>query len=80
MISNDNFDNCRRCYSVANYEENHQKTKIKKSLEEAVSAIYLADSSDFKPALYSIVRILGGEDAFNLLMESPSEAYQIYCV
>ena len=65
-----------------------EQEKLKKALGEAVAAIYFADNSDYlhlnplgdfyKPALWSIVRILGGKEAEDLLMDAPQQAYKTY--
>jgi hypothetical protein len=45
------------------------------ALGEAVSALYFADDSDYKGALQTIVRDLGGQAALDLLDSNPSAAY-----
>ena len=55
-----------------------QETRIKKALAEAVAAIYFNDSSDYGTALWSVVHLLGGEEAATLLEEDEAEAYAQY--
>ncbi len=48
---------------------------IDAALHEAIAAIYLDDGSDFKPALWRVVSILGGPSCIKLLEESPRACY-----
>ena len=52
---------------------------IATALSSAVSAIYLADSSDYLTALWEIAGTLGGDDAVSLLSEDERAAYERYC-
>lgn len=45
------------------------------ALGEAVAALYFADDSDYKTALRTIVRDLGGQATLDLLDADPSAAY-----
>ena len=49
------------------------------ALDEAVAAIYFADSSDYLSALWKIVSLLGGDEAVALLESDVSAAYKKYC-
>lgn len=49
-----------------------------KALHEAIAAIYFADDSDYKSALWKIVELLGGDEAVKLLEEKPGVAYLKY--
>lgn len=51
---------------------------VKDALKCAISAIYFDDSSDYATALWQIVQYLGGDDAYNLLEEDSSMAYNKY--
>lgn len=48
---------------------------IDAALHEAIAAIYFDDSSKFGPALWSVVRILGGPCCAKLLEENPRACY-----
>lgn len=52
--------------------------KTEKALGTAVAAIYLNDNSDYIKALWSIVRILGGDEAADLLSVDEQAAYTRY--
>lgn len=52
--------------------------KVAEALGEAVAAIYFDDSSDFSASLWEIVRLLGGDEAVNLLDENANAAYRRY--
>lgn len=56
------------------------KGSIKKALQAAVEAIHFADSSDYKKALFVVVKQLAGKDCVSALMKSSSEVYQRICV
>ncbi len=49
-----------------------------KALGEAVAAIYFDDNSDYQSALWTIVNLLGGYDATNLLEHDQQAAYEKY--
>lgn len=49
------------------------------ALQIAVAAVYFADSSDYKAALFEIVKELAGQEGAELLYINPTEAYQKYC-
>jgi protein subunit release factor A len=51
---------------------------VEAGLREAVTALYFRDSSDFGPALWSIVKRLGGEEAAELLEADEEAAYLKY--
>jgi hypothetical protein len=51
---------------------------VEAGLREAVTALYFRDSSDFGPALWSIVKRLGGEEAAELLETDEEAAYLKY--
>jgi hypothetical protein len=53
--------------------------EIELALKEAITAIYFADSSDYLSVLWTIVEILGGEEAAELLEKDESKAYKKYC-
>ncbi len=53
-------------------------TNEKKALGEAVAALYFDDNSDYQSALWSIVELLGGNEAVNMLDDDPQEAYNKY--
>ena len=53
-------------------------TKQEKALGEAVSALYFDDNADYQSALWTIVKLLGGDDAIKLLKEEPQTAYEKY--
>ena len=52
--------------------------KEKLALAEAIKIIYLNDSSDYLPALWSIVGIIGGEKAKQLLIDDERKAMDKY--
>lgn len=52
---------------------NHEK-----ALGEAVAVLYFADNSDYQSSLWTIVKLLGGEDAVELLGSNPKAAYDKY--
>lgn len=51
---------------------------VKQALGEAVSSIYFADNSDYLSSLWTIVSLLGGEEAVKLLEENEAQAYIKY--
>ena len=53
-------------------------TKEEKALGEAVAILYFADNSDYETALWSIVRLLGGDEAVEMLEKEPHAAYKKY--
>lgn len=48
------------------------------ALREAVATLYFDDNSDFKSALWTIAKLLGGEEAVDLLDENPRKAFEKY--
>jgi hypothetical protein len=52
---------------------------VPKALGEAVAAIYLADNSDYKSALWAVVEALGGPEAVDLLLRDVHTAFEKYC-
>jgi hypothetical protein len=48
------------------------------AMHEAIAMVYFADDSDYLPAFYSIVCLLGGDEAKDLLVANPKEAYHKY--
>lgn len=50
----------------------------KSALSSAVQAIYFNDNSDYEPALWSVVKDLGGDRAVALLQSNPSAAFSKY--
>jgi len=52
--------------------------KEKLALAEAIMVIYLNDRSDYLPALWSIVGILGGEKVKQLLIEDEQKCIKKY--
>lgn len=50
----------------------------KRALSEAVAAIYFADDSDYLQALWNVVKLLGGNEAADLLEQDESAAYKKY--
>ena len=53
-------------------------TNEEKALGEAVAVLYFDDNSDYQSALWTIVKLLGGDDAINLLEHEPQSAYEKY--
>lgn len=53
-------------------------SKSELALAEAVKVLYLDDSSDYYSALWTIIEILGGAEATDLLEENPRLAYKKY--
>lgn len=53
-------------------------TNQEKALGEAVAVLYFDDNSDYQSALWNIVKLLGGDDATNLLEHEPEKAYEKY--
>lgn len=51
-------------------------SKTEKALNTAISAIYFADSSDYKKALFSIIEQLGGEKLMNECCGDISSVYK----
>lgn len=60
------------------HENEALKRQKENALAEAVSVLYLDDSSDYSTALWKIVEILGGDDAVNLLLVDEQAAYDKY--
>jgi len=56
--------------------EGHENTM--EALGEAVSVIYLNDSSDYLSSLWEIVELLGGDEAVELLQDNGSAAFHKY--
>jgi hypothetical protein len=54
------------------------KDEIQEALRIAVKELYFDDSADFGSGLWEIVKILGGDDAVNLLENDPESAYLKY--
>jgi hypothetical protein len=52
--------------------------KEKEALAKAVEAIYFDDSADYSGYLWDIVRIIGGQEAADLLESDEQEAYMKY--
>jgi len=52
--------------------------KVEKALSKAVEVLYFDDNSDFGTALWQIVTILGGEDAYEMLTDNAQKAYETY--
>lgn len=52
---------------------------VKQALGEAVSSIYFADNSDYLSSLWTVVSLLGGEEAVKLLEKDEAQAYIQYC-
>lgn len=52
--------------------------EIQEALRIAVKALYFDDSADFGSSLWEIVKILGDDDAVNLLENDPESAYLKY--
>ena len=52
---------------------------VQKALGEAIAAIYLADNSDYRSALWAVVEALGGPEAVDLLLKDERAAYEKYC-
>ena len=53
--------------------------KINEALSNAAKAIYFDDNADYEYYLWQIVKVLGGEEAVELLEEDSEEAYEKYC-
>lgn len=56
------------------YEINPSQSDIHKALDAAVAALYFSDSSDYKSALYSVMRSLS-PDIASLFESSESDAF-----
>jgi len=52
--------------------------EVGKALHEAIAAIYFADDSDYLPALWQVVSLLGGDEVVELLERDPGAAYRKY--
>lgn len=61
MQENKHLDEC-----IMN-DENKKNQALNKVLEEAVTVLYFADSSDYKSTLFNIVRILSPQTEDELL-------------
>jgi len=53
-------------------------SNVENALYEAIGAIYFADNSDYLSALWTVVSLLGGEEAVELLERDPSAAWHKY--
>ena len=62
-------------------KEEHKVSEvcIRSALSAAIAAIYFDDSSEFRSALWDVVRELGGAQVARLLEEDASGAYDEYC-
>lgn len=52
--------------------------KAKQALATAISALYFDDNSDYSSALWEIVKLLGGQEAVDLLESDAHGAYEKY--
>jgi hypothetical protein len=63
LIININNIYCPRCMMEAEKAElNGLRKKIREILVKANNTLYLGDSSDYKPTLHSILKLVGGND------------------
>ena len=53
-------------------------SNVEKALHEAIGAIYFADDSDYLSALWTVVSLLGGDEAVELLERDPGSAWHKY--
>ncbi len=51
---------------------------VERALHEAIGAIYFADDSDYLSALWTVVSLLGGDEAVELLERDPGAAWHKY--
>ena len=64
--------------TVVDEEGKAHEPDIKDALASAVSAIYFSDNCDYLPALWDIVRALGGQEAVDLIEEDDYRAFNKY--
>lgn len=49
--------------------------QVQDALKAAVAAIYFDDSSDFKKALFEVIKNLGGQELADLAFDDSAQAY-----
>ena len=52
---------------------------IREALSEAVKRLYFDDGADYEAALWRIVKLLGVDEAVDLLETDEAAAYEKYC-
>lgn len=58
--------------------ESKHTPNVESALHEAIEAIYFADDSDYLSTLWTVVILLGGDEAIELLEQDPSAAWHQY--